>query len=65
MGGVRTLSFDTSCRAVLQALPKVLLRLKCLISRLLNDVYAVADVMKYVYLCEAKVPYYGRSTYRH
>ena len=65
MGGVRTLSFDASYRAVLQVLLEALYWLKRLIVRLLNDIYMVVYVVKYVYLCEAKVPYYGRSTYRH
>ena len=38
---------------------------KSLIINMLNSIYIVADVAKYAYLCEAKVPYYGRSTYRH
>ena len=65
MGGVRTSSFDASYRAVLQASSKVSNWLNCLTYRLLNSIYAVADSIKCEYLCIAKVPYYGRSTYRH
>jgi hypothetical protein len=65
VGGVRALGFCASHRAVLQGVPGALFWLKCLIVRLLNDIYVVVDVIKCAYLCEAKVPYYGRSTYRH
>ena len=65
MGGVRALSFDVSHRAVLQVPTKALDCLNLLAIKLLNDVYVAMDVMKYVYLCEAKVPYYGKSAYRH
>ena len=59
------MGFDVSYRAVLQVSSKALYRLKYLIVRLLNDIYIIVNVMKYAYLCEAKVPYYGRSTDRH
>ena len=62
---VRMPRFGVLHRAVLHVLCNVPHRLKYLIVRLLNDIYIVADVMKYGYLCIAKVPYYGRSTYRH
>ena len=65
VGGVRALGFCASHRAVLQGVPRALFWLKYLIVRLLNDIYVVVDVIKCAYLCEAKVPYYGRSTYRH
>ena len=54
-----------SCGVVLQAACKLLKPDKYLIISVLNSIYVVADVMKYGYLCKAKVPYYGRSTYRH
>ena len=38
---------------------------KSLIINMLNYIYIVAAVIKYEYLCIAKVPYYGRSTFRH
>lgn len=60
-----TYGFDGSQGAVLQALSKVLDCLKCLVVRLLNDIYIVVDVIECAYLCKAKVPYYGRSAYRH
>ena len=59
------LRFDASHRALLYASYGGLCWLKYLIFRLLNGVYIVVGVMDYVYLCEAKVPYYGRSTYRY
>jgi len=59
------LSFGVSYRAVLQVLFEFLNWPKRLIFRLLNDIYMFVYVVKYAYLCEAKVPYYGRSTYRH
>ena len=52
-------------RAVLHVLRNVSYRFKYLIVRLLNDIYIVVDVMRCGYLCIAKVPYYGKSTYRH
>jgi hypothetical protein len=65
IGDFKTLSFGVSYRAVLQVLFEALNWSKCLTFRLLNDIYMVVNVMKYVYLCGAKVPYYGRSTYGH
>jgi hypothetical protein len=52
-------------RAVLLAFHDGLEFFKYLIIRLLNNVCIVADVKKSGYLCIAKVPYYGRSAYRH
>ena len=57
--------FGVLHRAVLLVLRKVLCETKCLTIRLLNDIYIVADAKKSGYLCIAKVPYYGRSAYRH
>ena len=65
VGGVMALCFGASYRAVLQGVYGVLFWLKYLIIRLLNDIYIVVNVIKCAYLCEAKDPYYGRSTYRH
>jgi hypothetical protein len=65
VGGVRVLGFGASHRAVLQGMSGSLFWLKYLIIRLLNNIYIVVNVIKCAYLCEAKVPYYGRSTYRH
>jgi len=36
-----------------------------LIISMLNNISVFACAEKYAYLCEAKVPYYGWSTYRH
>ena len=52
-------------RVVFKNVNNVLKRLNALIVNVLNIVCTIMNVMKYAYLCEAKVPYYGRSTYRH
>ena len=62
---VRMPRFDVPYRAVLHTPHDALHGLKYLAVRLLNNIYIVAGVMKCGYLCMAKVPYYGRSTYRY
>lgn len=52
-------------RVVFKSVNDALKRFNTLIFSVLNIVCAIVDVMEYEYLCGAKVPYYGRSTYRH
>ena len=65
VGAVSRSYFGMMHRAVLPAFHDGLEFFKYLITRLLNNVCIVADVKKSGYLCIAKVPYYGRSAYRH
>ena len=63
--GIVDFDLRVSYGAVLGAFCDVLKRIKTLIINMLNDVYIVAAVVNYAYFCEAKNPYYGRSTYRY
>ena len=48
--------FGMRCRVVLQAVCKALKLHKYLVFNMLNSIYVIANVMKYGYLCKAKVP---------
>ena len=56
VGGVRTLSFYASHRAVLQVPHKALSWIKRLVIRLLNNTYMIVDVIRCAYLCKSKSP---------
>ena len=56
VGGVRTLRFGVSHRAVLQVPHKALNWIKQLIVRLLNNTYMIVGVIRCAYLCKSKSP---------
>ena len=65
MEALLSLISDGLHRMVLRCPHGVLKSCNCLIIRMLNNISIVVGFMEYGYLCEAKVPYYGQSTYRH
>lgn len=58
-------SFRMLYRVVLGAVLGVLFAPKTLIINMLNSIHTFVFAIENMYLCIAKVPYYGRSTYRY
>ena len=65
VGAFTLLCFVMSHRVVLGLVLNVYKQSNWLVISALNNIFVFACAEKYEYLCGAKVPYYGKSTYRH
>ena len=60
-----TLFWGMQNRGVLLCCQMAYYECKSLIASMLNSIFALGFAKESMYLCIAKVPYYGRSAYRH